>query len=94
MSRFKVKVKKDKFSDLPDEFKDAVHGASREEIDHRIAEIAKSTEELLMSQERDVDYQDKKAAFKEAGAIYRDGKKANRLKIQYCLQVLGDKGHA
>ena len=86
------KQKKGKFDDLPTDFKDAVAQSSPEDINKRIAEVAKATEELRKAQENDQDYQEKKEALKEAGAVYRDGFKANRLKIQYCVQVLGDKG--
>lgn len=91
--RFK-KPKKGKFDDLPSDFKDAVAQSSPEEINKRIAEIAKASEELAKAQDDDQDYQEKKEALKEAGAVYREGKKANRLKIQYAIQVLGDKGAA
>ncbi len=92
MARFAKK--KGKFDDLPTEFKDAVAQSSPEDINERIATITKDTEALLKARDTDQDYLSKKEALKEAGAIYRDGKKANRLKVLYCIQVLGDKGKA
>ena len=92
MARFAKK--KGKFDDLPTEFKDAVAQSSPEDINERIATITKDTEALLKARDDDQDYQSKKEALKEAGSVYRDGKKANRLKVLYCIQVLGDKGKA
>lgn len=86
--------KKGKFDDLTTEFKDAVAQSTPEEINSRIATIAKDTEALVKAQAEDQDYQTKKEALKVAGEVYRDGKKMNRLKIQYAIQVLADKGKA
>jgi len=88
----KFAAKKGPFDELPTDFKDAVASACPEDINKRIAQIAKDTEALLKARDEDQDYQTKKEELKEAGAVYRDGKKANRLKILYCVQVLGDKG--
>jgi hypothetical protein len=94
MARIPGKTKKDKFADVPTEFKDAVASSSVEDINKRIATIAKDTEALLKARDDDQDYQTKKEALKTAGAVYRDGKKLNRLKTLYCIQALGDKGGA
>ena len=91
MARFK-KAKKGPYDDLPTEFKDAVAQSSPEDINARIATITKETEALLKARDDDQDYQSKKEALKEAGAVYREGKKANRLKVLYAMQVLADKG--
>lgn len=93
MARFK-NPKKGKFDELPLDFKDAVAQSSPEDINKRIAQITKDTEALLAARADDQDYQTKKEALKEAGAVYRDGKKANHLKVLYCIQVLSDKGKA
>ena len=94
MARFAKKQKNGKFDDLPSDFKDAVAQSSPEDIRKRIAEVAIAQAELEAAKEKDQDYIEKKEALSVAGAVYRDGKKANRLKTAYCLQVLQDKGAA
>lgn len=85
---------KDPFAELPTDWKDAVAQDTTEGINKRIAEVAKATEELESAKVKDQDYQEKKEALKEAGAVYREGKKANRLKTLYCIRVLKDRGAA
>jgi hypothetical protein len=93
MAKFK-KPKKGPFDDLSSDFKDAVAQSTPEDINNRIAQITKDTEELLAARDEDEDFQSKKALYSEAGAVYRDGKKANRLKTLYCIETLHSKGKA
>lgn len=88
------RTKKGPFDDLPSDFKDAVAQSSPDDIKKRVAAIAIEQAELEKAKEADQDYQEKKAAASAAGAVYRDGKKGAKLRIAYCLQVLGDKGAA
>ena len=88
----KAKTKKDEFLDLPDEFKDKIASSSPEEIDRTIAQVAKDQEENTRLMQEDQDLAEKRELAKEAAAGYREGTKANRLKIRYCLRVLHDKG--
>lgn len=83
---------KEPFADVPEEFKDTIDGLSRDEIRLRIATVALAQLELMEAQAADEDYQRLKAEFKEAGAVYREGTKANRGKIAYARSVFEAKG--
>jgi hypothetical protein len=84
--------KKDKWEDLDEEFKDAVAAMSKDDIRNRIATIAMAQVELMKAKEDDEDLFKCREAAKEAGAIYRDGTKMNKLRIAFAKQVLDDKG--
>lgn len=84
--------KKDPFEDLDPEFKDALAAMSREEIRNKIASIAIAQSDLLKAKDSDEALQEAKEAAKEAGAIYREGTKMNKLRIAFATQVLQDKG--
>lgn len=84
--------RKDPFEDLPQDFRDTVDAQSREDIRRTIAQVAIDQAELMEAQSEDVDLQNAKEAAREAGAVYREGTKTNKLKIQYAKQVLEGKG--
>ncbi len=84
--------KKEKFAELPEEFKDAVAGMQEAQIRDRIAKVALDQAALMEAKDLDEDLAEKKEIANEAGAIYRDGTKMNKLKVEFCRQVLGDKG--
>lgn len=84
--------KKDEFADLPEEFKDAVANASEEEINTKLATIALSQQELIEAKQSDEDFQQAKAALAVAGEVYREGAKANKLKIRFIKKVLESRG--
>jgi hypothetical protein len=84
--------KKGEFEDLDSDFKDAIASSTVEDINKRIAEVAKNQETNLKSMAEDQDLAEKKEAVKDASAQYREATKANRLRIAYCMRVLGDKG--
>lgn len=88
----KAKGPKDPYSDLQDDFKDAVAQSSREEIEKRISDVALYDVELRKQKKEDQDLKEKAEAYKEASAIYREGFKSNKLKIEFCKRVLDDKG--
>jgi hypothetical protein len=83
---------KDPFEDLTTDFKDAIAGSSREEIERRIVKVVMDDVDLRKAKKDDQDLKEKQEAFKEASAIYRDGFKSNKLKIEYMKRVLDDKG--
>ncbi len=83
--------KKDKFADVPEEFRDAVAGMQEPQIRDRIAKVSLDQAALIEAKGNDQDLAEKKEQAKEAGAIYREGTKLNKLKIEFCRQVLGDK---
>lgn len=84
--------KKDPFEDLDTDFKEAVAGMANDEIRERIAKVALDQMELMEAKKQDQDLTDKKEAYSEANAIYRDGTKMNKLRMEFCKRVLGDKG--
>lgn len=83
---------KDPFVEVPEEFKDAVAGMSIDEINARIAQVAKDQVDLMKAKKEDGDLLEKREAYKEAGVQYREGTKANRVKIEYCKQMIDNKG--
>lgn len=84
--------KKNKFDDLDADFKAGVEGMTDEDIRDKVAQIALDTEELLKAKEDDEDLKEKVQIAKEAGAVYRDGVKMNRVRIQYAQMVLESRG--
>lgn len=89
----KAEAKKDKFADLPSEFKDAIVGCKDAvAIKARLAEVALAQEENKLAMKADEDLAQKKAEAKEAAAQYTEASKANNLKIQFCRRVLRDRG--
>jgi hypothetical protein len=84
--------KKNRFDDLPAEWKDAVDGMTPEEIKNRVAEVALELEKLMEAKKLDQDLADKVLAAKDAGAVYREGKKAAQLRISYAQQLLEARG--
>lgn len=84
--------KKDPFEDLDQDFKNAVAGMNEMEIRQKISSVALNQVALIEAKENDEDFQQKKEAASVAGEVYRDGTKANKLRIAFCKRVLGDKG--
>jgi predicted carbohydrate-binding protein with CBM5 and CBM33 domain len=92
VGNFKSKGKKDPFAELDNEYKDSIASSSPEDINKKIAEVAKNQEENLRLMGEDQDLAEKKEAVKEASAQYREASKMNKLRITYAIRVLGDKG--
>lgn len=88
----KQSAPKDPFADVPEEFRDAIDRMDRDDIKKMIAQVVIGQLELMEAQKADADYQSLKEQFREAGAVYREGTKANGLKIQYARQALEGKG--
>lgn len=84
--------KKDQFADLPEEFKNAVAGMDEAGIRDTSTKVTFNQAALMEAKDADADLAAKKEEAKEAGAIYREGTKANKAKIAWCRQVLSDKG--
>jgi hypothetical protein len=84
--------KKDKFADLDSDFKDAAASMSEAEIRKRLSEIALNQVELVNAKEVDDDLKAAKFRAREAGAIYREGSKMNKLRTEFLHRVLGDAG--
>ena len=84
--------KKDIFEDLPKEFKEAVAGMDEASIRDQITKTSLNQAALMEAKDADGDLATKKEEAKLAGAIYREGTKANKVKVAWCRQVLADKG--
>jgi len=84
--------KKDPFEALDKEFKDAIEGMDETAIRARIAEVAIGQQQLMDAKENDLDLAEKAALAKEAGAIYSEGTKVNKLKIRFAKQMLESRG--
>ncbi len=82
----------DKFKNLSPEFKDAVAESSPEEIKRRIADITilKAIEEKWFA--NDPDLEAAKTEVENISGEYREAIKEMKLKLEWCFQVLGDKG--
>jgi hypothetical protein len=88
----KGRPKKDKFADLDGVFKDEVANMSTEDIRFKISEVALNQEAMNRAMEDDQDLQEKKEQYSLASEPYREAKKRTQLSIQWCRQVLSDKG--
>lgn len=92
MGRKKSFKKKDKFEDLPDDFKEAVLQSSTDEIRKRVSEVAILDCEMRAQLKSDPDVQQAKDALKDLMEPYREDLKSYRLRIEFCKRVLDDKG--
>lgn len=88
----KFAEKKDPFDALDEEFKDAIVRMDEPGIRDRIATTALDQVTLMGAKDDDIDFQKAKETAKEAGAVYRDGTKINKLKIAFAKRVLEDRG--
>ena len=88
----KMKTVKDIFEDLDSDWKDAVATMSVDDINSRIAEVAKAEELNQRAKEDDLDLARLKEEVATAGAQYKEATKANKLKIKFAMRVLGDRG--
>ena len=84
--------KKNPFDSLDQEWKDLVSNMTVDEIKKKVAEIALELDTLMTAKKADQDLQDKVAAAKEAGAVYREGQKGAKLRINYANYILEAKG--
>lgn len=88
----KMKMDKDPWEVVPEEFKDAVNGESVDDIKKRVAKVALDQCELMAVKKQDQDLAEKHEQFKEASMMYREGTKANKKKIEYCRMMIESKG--
>lgn len=92
MPRKKGAGPKDPFEALSEDFRNTIAALSREDIRARIAQVALDQAELMEAKDKDIDFQNAKEQAREAGAVYREGTKMNKLKIEFAKRVLDDKG--
>lgn len=88
----KLKTDKDPFELVPQEFQDAVKGMTPEQIKSRIAQVAMDQVELMRAKKEDQDLEEKKEIYKDAGLVYREGTKLNRVKIEFCKSIIDGMG--
>jgi hypothetical protein len=92
MGKGRGRKPKDPFAEVPQEFRDAMAAADDAVLNARIAEIAKNDAALQEAKEKDEDLKSKKKEASVAGAVYREGQKANKQKITYIRKILEGRG--
>jgi hypothetical protein len=74
------------------EFAGEVAACSVDQLNARLAQLAKDAEVNEQAKEDDEDLEKAKAEASELGAPYRDAKKAIRLRSRYIIKLIGEKG--
>lgn len=85
---------KNPFDNLPDDFVAEIDGSTVDQINAKVAELAKAEQENLQAKSLDEDLKEKKEAVKFASEVYRDCSKGYRLRMKYILTVLESRGKA
>lgn len=94
MGRPRGSKNKTDFEDLDSDFKSTIENMAPEEINLKIAEVAKAEAENQKAKIDDGDLADKKEAVKLASEGYREATKMNKMRIAFAMRVLDDKGKA
>jgi len=79
---------------IPQEFEDACLTLSTEDLKTRIVECEKHIVDISAAMIADEEYQQAKEKAKQFGAVYKENRKIEAAKIQYCLFVLEGRGAA
>lgn len=74
------------------EFAQEVVGLGSDELNRRLATLAKNLEESETAKEEDRELEEAKTTASELAAPYRDAKKAIRAKSKYIISLLKEKG--
>lgn len=74
------------------EYVEEVAGLSVEQLDARLAALAKGLEAVDEAKENDEELQRLSEEYKNASDAYTDAKKASRLKSRYVIGLIRDKG--
>jgi len=82
------------FDSLDADWKSNVENMRSDEIKVRVAEIALELDRLMEAKKEDQDLKEKTEAAKEAGRVYREGKKGAELRIRYAQTILEARGEA
>lgn len=91
MARAKKSVQEKVQTEFP-EFATEVAVLSVDQLNNRLATLAKNLEESETAKENDSDLESAQATAAELSAPYKDAKKAIRLKTKYVISLLTDKG--
>jgi hypothetical protein len=83
---------KDKFKDLDKEVQDKVASMDTDSIKTFIVQTVDAQSELMAAREKDLDWLSKKEELATANEVYKDGTKGNKLKVEFALRVLADRG--
>lgn len=89
-----ARKQKNVFADLPEEFVAEIDGSTVEQINAKVAELAKAEEENQQAKSLDGDLREKKDAVKFAAEGYRENTKGYKLRMKYILAVLVSRGKA
>jgi 16S rRNA C1402 (ribose-2'-O) methylase RsmI len=87
-----AKTKKDKFQDLPEDWKSLVETMGVEQLKNELMLIVNSEDQNQKNKEDDQHLQEVKLAYIDAAAGYKEATKANKLKMKYVFRHLVDKG--
>jgi len=74
------------------EFHDEIQNANQDQLNDRLAELAKNREEIQDQKESDEVLEEAKARASELAAPYRDAQKLIRLKSRFIIMTLKDRG--
>lgn len=91
MARAKKSLQEKVQEEMP-EFAAEVAGLSVDQLNARLANLAKDAETNEQAKEDDEDLEKAQVEAKELGAPYRDFKKANRLRSRYVIGLIKEKG--
>lgn len=91
MARQKKTVQEVVQAEFP-EFVNEVSVLTPDQLNNRLATLAKNLEESETAKEQDEELEDAKATASELAAPYRDAKKALRAKSKYVISLLKEKG--
>ena len=84
--------KVDPFSKLSPEFRDALAGATTDELKVKLSEVAKDEEANKSAKNADEDLNSLKKQVKVASEGYLEVTKRNRLKIKFIIRLLAENG--
>ena len=76
------------------EFASEVAGLSAQDLNNRLAELAKAAEQNEQAREGDEDLEEARANASQLAAPYNDAKKVIRLKSRYIIGLINEKGGA
>jgi hypothetical protein len=88
----KTRKRKDEFADLDSDWKSGIASMSTDEVNARIAEIAKAEQEMQATKKEDEDLNSLREQLKAAAQGYREHTKLSKLRIKFCMRVLADRG--
>lgn len=90
--RGRGRPKKDPFEAVPSEYKDETAGLSVEELNLKLAEVAKNEMENKQAYKEDQQILELKEQLKDASAQYREATEANTAKMLWLKRLVEDKG--